>query len=186
MNLKITSANSESFNLKDPKTLDRLYQELFYSLYRFAYYFVASREDAEDIVQNIFYKFLKNPDILPLFNDYHEFKVYTYTAVKNNCINHIRQKKLRNEKLAEVIKLYEIDDAIDIQVIKDEILNVVFCEIDNLPEKCRRIFLHSYVDGWSNKMISEKYNISDNTVKTQKYRAKKQLRSILNFREKKK
>lgn len=51
--------------------------------------------------------------------------------------------------------------------------------IDSLPPKCREVFLSSRVDGLKYREISERYNISVNTVENQMSIALKKIRIIL-------
>ena len=184
MAIKSTKYLSNQFYIKNAITVEWVYNELFLSLCVFAFKFVDNKEDAEDIVQNVFLNLANKFDILKNFSDYYELKRYLYRAVKNGSLNLIYHKNIQKEKLITISKLYENDDIIEIQIIKDEILREVFTEIDNLPDKCRTTFIHSYIDGWSNNKIAEKLNVSINTVKTQKLIAKKRLRSVLNFKGK--
>ena len=55
----------------------------------------------------------------------------------------------------------------------------LFGAIDELPDKCKEIFKRSYVDGQEDKKIAEELDISLNTIKTQKQRAKSYLRGRL-------
>lgn len=54
-----------------------------------------------------------------------------------------------------------------------------FDAIDELPDRCKEIFKRSYVDGQEERKIAEELNISLNTIKTQKQRAKSYLRGRL-------
>ena len=61
---------------------------------------------------------------------------------------------------------------------EEEIRRLLYREIDGLPEKMREIFL-MYMDGRKNEEIASILQISVETVKTQKKRAVKQIKSKL-------
>ena len=64
-------------------------------------------------------------------------------------------------------------------------LNLLFLSIDQLPERCREIFL-MHLDGLSNEEIANQLDLSILTVKTQKKKAMKILREYINGRNDKK
>ncbi len=63
--------------------------------------------------------------------------------------------------------------------IETEIFEEIFTAIEELPAECRRIFKMSYIDHLDIQKISQKLNIAESTIKTQRQRAKKFLRERL-------
>ena len=53
--------------------------------------------------------------------------------------------------------------------------------IDELPDKCRQVFILSYINGLKNKDIAEAMNISVRTVEAQVYKALHTLRDKLRY-----
>lgn len=51
--------------------------------------------------------------------------------------------------------------------------------VEQLPERCREVFKLSYVDGLKVSEVARKLSISEDTVKTQRLKARKQLQEIL-------
>ena len=62
---------------------------------------------------------------------------------------------------------------------KDERLEHVYKEIDKLPEKCREIFIMSYLEERKTAEIALLLNLSTRTVEAQLYKALKTLRNAL-------
>ncbi len=58
-------------------------------------------------------------------------------------------------------------------------LQKIHSAINELPEKCKQIFMHCCVSGYTYTETAEELGISINTVRTQMFRAFKQLRSKL-------
>lgn len=76
-----------------------LYQPL---LHRIAYNLVRCKEDAEDIVQETFMKWLS------IETDIKNTKAYLIQSVRNNCFNHINSLKRKKEEYLESIDVTEI------------------------------------------------------------------------------
>jgi RNA polymerase sigma factor (sigma-70 family) len=81
------------------------YQPLLQSI---AQRMVGCMHDAEDIVQDTFYKYL-TIDTSKIENT----KAYLIRSVTNNCLNHLNSLKERKKDYLETIKLPEIFDKID-------------------------------------------------------------------------
>ncbi len=102
-------------------------------------------------------------------------KAYLYTSVKNSCINFIKRENFFSsvEENAEYSdKKHKTPDS---KLEEKEINAAVHKAVNNLPEKCRQIFMMCKYDELSYAEIAELQNISINTVKTQLKRAVKSL-----------
>ena len=62
---------------------------------------------------------------------------------------------------------------------EDERLELIYKEMDKLPEKCREVFTMSYLEERKTSEIAVLLNISPRTVEAQLYKALKILRGIL-------
>ena len=73
----------------------------------------------------------------------------------------------------------------DVPEVEDEVIDTsirdarIWRAIDELPKKCREIFLMSKRDGLSNSEIAEELNLSVKTVKNQITKAFSRLRDAL-------
>lgn len=130
---------------------------------------VGNPDDAEDLVENTFMKAWqviqdgKNPD---------NFKSYMYLLVRNECIDFLRKKK-------NIADVSEIPDVGEETIDTSERDARIWKAIDELPEKCREIFLMSKRDGFSNEEIADELDISIKTVKNQMTKAYSRLRESL-------
>lgn len=105
---------------------------------------------------------------------------YLYRAVNNACLNHIRHKnyvRTRIEAYAE--EGGEHDDDQILNTIETEVMERIFAQIDELPTECRKVFELSCIQGYDVAKVAEKLNVSVNTVKTQRLRARKFLQGRL-------
>lgn len=78
------------------ESLEQIVQEQLDSLYRFAYFRVGSRQQAEDIVQEVFLKLFSRPELLRGVENIHS---YLLRALSNRCCDHLRRRRPANADL---------------------------------------------------------------------------------------
>ena len=126
--------------------------------------YVRSREDAHEIVNDTFMA------IWDMRNDLIEgqsLKPLLYTIVRNKSLNWLKKKKI---ELNDFDFAYEVASdqvsAIDLLQAK-ETEQQVHRLIEQLPPKCRQIFVLSRREYMSNKEIAAVLEISEKTVENQ-------------------
>ena len=98
-----------------------------------------------------------------------------YDAVRNTCLNRIKHKKVE-EKYAAYRQLHpENPELDDYDIMEEEIYRWLFKTIDELPPRCKEIFL-LHLDGKKNEEIAAQLKITLLTVKTQKKKALRYIR----------
>ena len=131
---------------------------------------------AEDIVQNVFIKVWEQRTRL---KPDHALKSFLYKLVYNEFIDLYR----KNQSLFSLEKSYY--DALNSVIQEDDsesfqrVLNVVNREIQNLPPKCKEVFILSKKEGLTNIEIAEHLDVSIKTVEAQITKAFSILRSSL-------
>lgn len=119
---------------------------------------------SEDIVQNVFIKVWERRDNL---NTNFSIKSYLYKSVYNTCINEYK----RNQSVTALEKKYieELERIIDNKDIDmmEKLIGLVKDAIQELPPKCKEIFLLSKKEGLTHIEISEYLNLSKNTIERQ-------------------
>ncbi|SDL39050.1 RNA polymerase sigma factor [Kriegella aquimaris] len=144
----------------DPKAYDFLMSFYYQSLCGYAQSLCHNHDLAEDIVQNVFVSIWTNRKNI---NPHLSIKSYLYKSVYNEFINQYRKNKpviFLEKKYLEAIDL-----AVDIaQEELDDLIKLMNGEIENLPTKCREIFLMNKKEGLTHTEISEYHNISIKTV----------------------
>ena len=148
------------------EAFQRLFEMYHKALCFFATRIVRDSLEAEDIVQDVFLAFWRMDR--GGFPNLKTVKTFLYNSVQHRCLNY---RNLKREELDE--------DYFLCQQIRAEVVAELFGAIDELPDKCKEIFKRSYVDGQEDKKIAEELDISLNTIKTQKQRAKSYLRGRL-------
>ncbi len=130
---------------------------------------VDDADDAEDLVVETF---LKTWHQVEEGGEIDNFKAFLYRAVRNECISFLRRKK-------ETVGVEFIPEVDEETVDTSERDAEIWKAIDQLPEKCREVFLLSKRDGLTNEEIAEELGISIKTVKNQMTKAFSRLREAL-------
>ncbi|HEY0177569.1 MAG TPA: RNA polymerase sigma-70 factor [Pedobacter sp.] len=128
---------------------------------------------AEETVQDIFVKIWEDKDLLLYVNS---IKSYLYKSVVNASINYLNRKK-NIEKHHLKIAAGITEEDIDIIDEQNELIVLLYHEIELLPEKCRQVFKLSRLEGLKYKEIALEMNISEKTVENHMSNALRILRS---------
>ena len=153
----IKQGNTKAFRL----FFDRYHKKL----YHFAYSILKSREEAEEVVQEVFTKIW---ELRQQLDDSTSWGGYLFKATRNLSLNVLR-KRINERYYAESISRnptledHGTSSGIDHNELKSFYENALL----EIPEKRRQVFILSREEGLSYKEIAEKLNISVNTVDTQ-------------------
>ena len=136
---------------------------------------------AEDLVQDVFFKIWQKRTFLFLKEG---IRTYLYRSVQHACLDYLKHQEVKGDYINTVttqLKIEEIYYNDDPQSLfaEDERLELIYKEMDRLPEKCREIFTMSYLEERKTSEIAVLLNISTRTVESQLYKALKILRDIL-------
>lgn len=166
----------ESLKIGDEKAYNYLIDTYHHKLCVYANSLVKNIYSAEDIVQNVFIKVWEQRTRL---KTNHAIKSFLYKLVYNEFIDLYR----KNQSLFSLEKSYY--DALNSIVLEDDseslqrVINVVNKEIQNLPPKCKEVFILSKKEGLTNIEIAEHLDVSIKTVEAQITKAFSILRSSL-------
>ncbi len=160
------------------KDFDKIYNEYRLRLCLYAYRMINSIDDAQDIVQTVFLNIYEKDKTLAYVKS---FKPYIYKAVHNACLNFLKKDKLNVAHDIDTYPELYISEEEDylLKRVEDELLWELLEAVETLPTECKKIFKMSYMQKLSEKEVASTLNISINTVKSQKQRAKQLLRAQL-------
>ncbi|HOA81976.1 MAG TPA: RNA polymerase sigma-70 factor [Defluviitaleaceae bacterium] len=149
--------------------------DLYYEeLYSYSCSILLSEIYVEDILQNTFIKlWQKSKDV-----KIETVKAYLYTAVRNECLNHIKHKGVHANYFKHTVALNNSSEEHNHSEAKElgDKIRSLLCE---LPEKCATVFYMSRQLGLSNKEVAANLGISIKTVENQMTKALRFLRNGL-------
>ena len=119
---------------------------------------------ATDIVQDVF---LKTYEYRKRLNPEFSIEGFLYRSVYNQFINVYHKNKSLLKVHDEYVRFLNqiIDESKDSEF--DKLIKIVNESINNLPKRCKEIFVLSKKEGYTNLEISEILNISIKTVEAQ-------------------
>ncbi|WP_316825577.1 RNA polymerase sigma-70 factor [Pedobacter miscanthi] len=146
-----------------------IYSRYWEILINAAYQRLRSREDAEEVVQEVFVNlYFRRCEIDPKST----LEAYLKTALKFKIIDAYRLQQLHYRHIDSLIAETNLspitpDDQLEIKEFKRSILSA--CK--NLPEKCREVFIMFRFDELSHQEIADRTAISVSTVKKHLHKA---------------
>lgn len=153
-----------------------LYKEYSGRLYRFAFGYFKSEEEAEELVQEVFTVIWeKRADLKEELS----FKSFLFTIAFNIIRKHFRTK-------VHLLAYFKSENLVDTdmqtsqQVTYDSLYQYLTKLIDKIPQRRKEIFMKSRMEGLSIKEIAEELKISHKTVENQLTEALRFIRSNLN------
>lgn len=154
----------------DKKAFLCLYESFFVSLCTFIRGYGLSEDESKDIVQEVFCKLYKSN--LP--SNLQAFKAYIYNSVRNRAINHIRDERRRRNHEGIYTDLLDESLLFD-KIVENELYKEVRRLLYEMPPQCKNIFTR-VLNGDTSEKIADDLNLSIETVKTQRKKAKRIIR----------
>jgi len=171
-----------SYTSINDRNFEEIYLNYFPRLLRFAKEYVLNKEDAENIIQDVFMTLWERRSDMKI---HISLASYLFILIKNRCIDHLRRIKhaeLGKRQIQEdftnelQMKLYSLE-ALDQSSISDcDIEQIITRAVDSLPPKCREIFILNKIDGKKYREIARQLHISESTVENQMGIALRKLR----------
>lgn len=163
------------------KAIEIIFKKYYKDLCMTANRYIRDINHAEDLIQELLYDIWVKRDTLNITSS---LSSYLRKSAVNRSLNHIRSKKVNFED-EEKLMFKENDQSSAQQNIEGRELELyIERSINELPEKCRLVFVMSRFDQLSYKEIAEKLNISTKTVENQICKALKHLRFAIEERKK--
>jgi RNA polymerase sigma-70 factor (ECF subfamily) len=144
-------------------------------LFDFVVKLVKSRDDAEDILQEVYLRLWMNREQLDLHKS---LESYLYTISKRLVIDFYRKASLDRALLDKIIQSsvqYSNETEENIQ-FKDS-FHYFETILESLPPKQRNVFHLAKIEGLSYDAISEELQVSKSTISNHLMEAKKKLRA---------
>lgn len=149
--------------------LDELYRD---SLARFCWGYLGSMEEAEDAIQDIWYKILTASDIPDAF------RPWVYRIARNECLNLLR-KRVKRKDGQELPAASQVDALLTGQLtrlVKDETKSHLSELVAALSDVQREALRLRYVEGLSRPEIADVLEVPASVVKSRLFEGLKRLR----------
>ena len=166
----------QNLNKGKESALKEVYRLFFHALCAFGTRFVKDDAVVADIVQEVFIKvWARRTDFQAIYS----LRSFMYLSVRNACLNYnrdcVKERKIsfndaESEKFAE--------EREDVFMIEEDVHRQIRNEVERLPEAMRKVFNLTLLD-MSIPEIAEALDISENTVRNQRARAREILRARL-------
>ena len=154
-----------------------LYEQQYERLFRFALHFVPDHEDCEDILADVFVSIWENWDSLKKIDNLNS---YLFTAIKNRCLKFLNKRNYFEEYIEDLHIHLSIDHTTPEALLdSNEITGIIEDALNQLPQRCKLIFLMLKEDNLKYKEVADILGISEKTVQAQQIIAKKKLTEIV-------
>jgi RNA polymerase sigma-70 factor (ECF subfamily) len=161
----------------DQPSFDKLFRKYYVMLTRFVYQIVRNQTIAEEIAQDVFVVLWEQKEKISIQSS---VRAYLIIASRNATLNQIKKNETR-KKYEKKVATEQFQKSTEINETEEntELVHLIEKSIDQLPEKCREIFLLSRQTGLTYQEISENLKISKKTVENQMTIALRKLREYI-------
>jgi RNA polymerase sigma factor (sigma-70 family) len=153
---------------------NNLIQQQSRKLYSFAFRILRNREEAEDVVQEIFIKLWKMGQKL---DEYRSIDALATAMTKNYCIDILRKQTHNYKGDLNIIDYQNVTSpSPQAQLENKESGEILSTIIENLPDSYKDVIKLRDIDGASYEEIAEKTDQNINTLRVTLSRARKIIR----------
>ena len=157
----------------DIGAFEELYKTMSSRIYKFAYSFVVCKEDAEEIMNDVFLKLWNSRNTI---DEHKSLQSFLFTITRNATLDKLRKYSAEHVNLTA----YFLDspteeyNPVENHIFSEELNGLVTSLINEMPPQRKRIFELNRFEGMSQRAISDYLNLSQGTVE-------KQISKALNF-----
>jgi RNA polymerase sigma-70 factor, ECF subfamily len=161
----------------DVLSFDNIFKKYNRKVYYFALSYLKNKEEAEDIVQEVFMNLWRYRDQI---NESFVFSRYLFKITYNATCKKFRIQASYKNQLEAVLQDFVIEDnSTNIDIEYNNLMETANLLIEKLPPRQKNIFRLSINDHLSSDQIAQKLNISKKTVENYLTLAKSSLRKSL-------
>lgn len=152
----------EKLRKGDVEAFDIIYNKYSGTLYAFGLKYLHSADDAEELVQSVFLKIWENHRNLKKESS---FRSYLFTITYNDICKIFRARKCLQKFIGDLLQeaphsSERTEEEIDFGSVLDHVRRI----IDKLPERQRKIFEKSRIEGKSTKEIALESGLAPGTI----------------------
>lgn len=157
---------------------DELYSKYHHDVFQFIFYMVKNREQAEDLVQEVYIRVLKSYD---RFEGKSSEKTWLFSTARNVAIDHFRKQKGWRQKIAEKFdwSTGQIKDENPIPeeiALQNEEISLIYQCLEQCTVDQRMVIILRYIQELTIIETAEALGWTESKVKTTQHRALKVLK----------
>lgn len=161
----------------DELAFNEIYKRYWSGIFVIARNRLPYHDDAEEVVQDIFYNLWRKRKNLVLKTN---LKAYFAIAVKYEVINRIAHGKRKHSLAQQFSKDHTEEDLSTLHTLGlNELEEKLQQSVLLLPERCQLVFKLKFEKDYSQKEIADELGIAEKTVEAHLARARKQLKTDL-------
>ena len=164
----------------DQEALKEIFDKYHKKVYRIAYGVVRQREEALDIVQEVFIKLFRS---IKNFRGRSQFYTYLYRMVMNTAIDHARKAGKQFISSLDEEGSFEPSDNVELGpervLLQKELEGRVKSAMDKLPAEQKAALIFRDVEGLSYQEISEAMGCSIGTVMSRLHYGRRRVQELL-------
>jgi RNA polymerase sigma-70 factor (family 1) len=158
----------------DRVAFTEIYERYKSLLHRHAYKWTKDRDDAKDIIHEVFSNLWTKRETLSYSGNLGPF---LYAAVRNRIFNLLSHKRIVSTYISSVQQIIDKGEYITDQALREKELRLIIDkEVSVLPQKMQAVFKLSRNESFSHREIAEKLDLSEQTVRKHIQHALKILR----------
>lgn len=160
----------------DSKSQELLYRKYSPVLYAICMRYSGNEDEAKDMLQDAFIKIFQNMDH---FRFEGSFEGWIKRVTTFNCLDYFK-------KASNKVQMVDIEEVYNISVDESASQNIeskqLYNALQKLPSGYRTVFNLFALEGFGHSEIAEMMGISENTSKSQLFKARKMLQGMLQLK----
>ena len=164
----------------DTDALKEIFDQYHKKVYRVAYGVVRHREEALDIVQEVFIKLYRS---IRNFKSKSKFYTYLYRMAMNTAIDHVREMRRTPFSSLDGMEGFQPSDGVekrpDSILLHKELAERVKLALEELPADQRMALIFREIEGLSYQEMADTMGCSIGTVMSRLHYARKRIQQLL-------
>ncbi|MFC0271559.1 RNA polymerase sigma factor SigX [Metabacillus herbersteinensis] len=160
----------------------RIYERYHQDIFQFLYYMVKNREQAEDLVQEVYIRVLKSYE---KFEGRSSEKTWLFSIARHVAIDWFRKQKTLRQRIIEKFdwerQQFEDETPLPEEIaLQNEDVQLMYRSLDTCTVDQRAVIILRYLQELSISETAEALGWTESKVKTTQHRALKQLQKEMN------
>ena len=166
-----------AISLGDKEAFGEVFRQFYPQLCAYASQICGNREEAEEIVQDVFFRIWQQKEKLVITAS---LKAYLYKSVHNSCLNFHKHEKVRQAYRSDIQKTgSDSDYSTSFELENKELHEKIMGSLNALPPERQKIFKMIRLEGRRYKDVADLLGISVKTVENQMGKAMQYFRESL-------